>query len=347
MGALLLAASSALGSQAQSQLHRCRVELRGPFDGLELSASSHGELRVLGRLRAGERRELNLPLARRPSELEGAPFAGREQVRFLGWPEESEEQRWEGLPFALRARTRPVLEAARVRPNVAAWCLLAAAAPILLALRRRPARLWIVSPLLAGALVLAQVEGRGDERQQLRALEALAQPGPALLVEAAMERLRLPESDPGLRLECLPASRSVSWTVELEAGGAASWLATARGAQLTRFSLLRAGRPQLVSERNDFGALAEIWVRTPQGEWSARGPWPAGRPLPGAALEAESASARGRATPPGWLLGSLPQGVGVLIARVDSERWSGAHWGDPAGGRVPTWLRVSGFEAGP
>jgi hypothetical protein len=90
------------------------------------------------------------------------------------------------------------------------------------------------------------------------------------------------------------------------------------------FGLRRLDEPPrlaLSAARNDARALVAAWVRSADGRLEAVGPWPLGAELP---------PARAADPPPGWLRAGLPEGRGVLLARV--------------AGAPERWLRAVGFE---
>jgi hypothetical protein len=98
--------------------------------------------------------------------------------------------------------------------------------------------------------------------------------------------------------------------------------ASARGVRLHLVSAEHARTKHLSPARNDFAPLAHSWSRT-EGAWSEHGAWDLGAPLP---------PAEGTGSPPGWLLGNLPQGVPILVGRARPA----------AGEKAAVWVRCAG-----
>jgi hypothetical protein len=180
--------------------------------------------------------------------------------------------------------------------------------PLLLYLRRRFLAFVLVA-LAGGVFVFARTRSLGAEGEPVAILEFDLAAGVGLSVSAARAELELP----GTRLEARPDGTAIA--LEVSAGGTRV-KARAPGAILYALEPVAA----VAVSAEHLPALAAAWVRSPAGEWSARGPWPAGAPL-GPAVE-------GGGSPPGWLTGALPPGVGLLVGRT-------------SGG---TWLRASSFE---
>lgn len=327
-------------------LPRAELLLRGPLEGVQHRDRLGGRLRIEQRLLAGEERRLVVPLARRPDpdlepapELEalgpqgagGAPGGGSASV--LGWIEED-------LPgnAALRARPRPPVATDRGGPSPAALGTLALAAVVVAALRRRP------SLALLGALALVlpaiglQLRAGPGPARTVRVLEGLRPGGAWLQVDTAPGNLRLEARPAGaLGLEVWPEpgpGAGPRWTVRPRPGQVDLWVLDLPDHRLSLLGELDPGARTLDPDLNLWGPLEEVWVRSPEGIWSAHGPWGPGQALPAAQDPSGG--------PPGWLASRLPQGRGVLVARLGPGAWSGRTL---ERGEEPreVWLRLVGF----
>ena len=99
-----------------------------------------------------------------------------------------------------------------------------------------------------------------------------------------------------------------------------TWNASASGSAIYLLRKVELGEGGYTRAENRNRPLAETWLRE-DGAWTARGPWPVGHPLPGP---------REAPPPPGWLEAGLPQGVPILLGRVEDS---------PTG----MFVRLSGF----
>ena len=296
----------------------------GPLSRTTLRLEPGGETVLAVALLEGERRTVRVPLpALHPPALLPEAARPRPQVevegggsaRFLGWDEAPESDFWRGVPRGVRARKPPPLPSSDPRAGPA-LLLSAAAAFVLLVLRRRSAvTVLAATGLGAGAALLLPLAGGGEPTAAL--LDADAGGARGVLVGVAADRIELvpqPEGEPAGRLEVSPSGARLSIRVE---GDPARWVFAAPGAGLARFVTV----PLTLSrESNDGPSLDPVWLREPDGSWSARGRWERGAPLP------PVDPAAGDAAPPGWLAG-LPPGVSVLVARAEDG----------------TWVRVSGL----
>jgi hypothetical protein len=305
------------------------VEVSGPVRDLVVSLGSAGEARLAGELLPGERQRIAVPLPVRDASAAVAPqigwnpsagadpeSAGRGSARFLGYREDRASARIEDLPPGLRARTRPPIGPVEPRLRAASLALLPACLVVGLLLRRRSgaALLFAVSGS-AAVLFLGWPRGAQPGRK-LVVLETDADSGAGLEVTATWERARAPQAE---LEDCVVESSNdaarVVWTRPL--GSAGEWTATAHGSALW---LLRAFARGAGGDR----ALAETWLRE-DGEWTARGPWRPGQPLPPPVPGPP---------PPGWLAAGLPQGIPVLVGRA----------ADGSGPGEELWVRETGFR---
>lgn len=309
-----------------------RVRLAGPLALATLDQGERGRTELSAGLLAGERREIVVPLPYRPLDgrapaTRAAPPGGA--AEFVDW--EPAEAPLAPLPPGLAARPRPPVagRAPEVRP--ASLALLAAAAVLVTALRRRPA-----AALAAGwgvALALGIVALRSPPRAAppARVLEGAGPEGPWLVVDGGAGELSFPLAG-GARLEVAPAGAPVVWSGTL-VGETARWRVRLAGGRLWRVAPLEVGLRLVRREINAWGPIEEAWSRAPDGRWSHHGAWLLGQPLPPAASDAPA--------PPGWLAAGLPQGVGVLVARLAPDAWRGPELHGTAPGAA--WLRLTRF----
>jgi hypothetical protein len=328
--ALVLAAACPLLAAAgsQSRIALADVEIAGPFDGATLDAGAAGRTQITGHLLEGETRIVRVPVPVRAGSLRvpprihvagetGALDAESGRAKFVGWRDDgSADLAW---PAVLRARSRPPLEWTAPRPGGAALAVLAAGFVLGLSLLRRPIAALLVS--IACAACACAVGVRTDERaaERTTVYEGAADADAWLEVDAERERMVLAASAPA-HVESEPADARILCDVALD--DADKWTLRAARAVLYRYAPLAPGARSISPAANRWADLAEVWTRD-AGEWSARGAWAIGSPLP--------AAIRGP-PPPGWLAAGLPQGTDILVARsresTDIE---------------PVYLRVSGF----
>lgn len=312
MIAALLLACVAQGEG--NRLWWLELDLAGACEEFTLDCGADGATRVRGPFLAGEGRRLRVPVpVRSPLGAEGLALLPLPKV--LG--AEARELRWSAVqPDAelargartLLARGRPPPGGGPVRAGRPEVLLAAFLLPVLLRLRRRRLAFLLVA-LAGGALVFARTRTAplAHVVVELRDFDLAA--GQALAVRAARDELELPRT----RLEARP--EGVPLALEFAPDGRPG-RARARGATL--FTLEPLAAPSAAGFAP--AGLVATFVRAPSGEWTAHGPWPGGAPLPPALA--------GSGAPPGWLVGALPPGTGLLVGQ------------DEDGG----WLRASGFE---
>src|SRR6185295_14837373 len=87
----------------------------------------------------------------------------------------------------------------------------------------------------------------------------------------------------------------------------------ARAAALFASRIAEPGPGRIDESGQDCADFEAVWWRA-GGEWSFRGAWSRGQPLPPARLGDP---------PPGWLMNGLPQGPRVCLARTagPNPRW--------------------------
>jgi hypothetical protein len=308
--ALLVVGASAGVAPAQEPLGRLELRLDGPLEQLSLSAGG-GPTRVRAGLGPGETRRVSVPVRLAPGGLAGPFEASSPLDRVQPLSEVLVPDSFESLPRRLRVRGLPPLERELPTPGPARWALLLATVVLVLAARRYPWRALLVGSLGAAALWLP-LELPSDP--SLILLEGDAASGRWLEVRAARDELELGAGDVTW-LRTLPAGAATDLEVEL-GGSSPALRISAPGARL--FALREPeARPRLSLEENQALPLEQVWVRSPDGSWSCRGPW-----QPGAALP--MAPAGEAAELPGWLAAGLPQGVAVLVGRADDL--SGSRW---------------------
>ena len=320
----------------ENALHHLELRVEGPLREVQLSCGQAGNTIWRGEILAGESRTLRLPVplsATRRDELRIHADGGG-TAELVGWLPPVKT-----LPRFLQSRSLsgPVPMVRRL--GWSATLLLAAAGVAVLGLRRRPG--WALGVGCLGALalvfcprppepgggILRVFEGQGDGGAP-RWLRTDAGVG-ALQVDGSATLLRV--------LSAARGQVPLTFTVEEFLGGedrsigavapagtrlAASW-APARS-----FGALTQGV-------QGFGPLEQVWTRgvgaASPDLWVQRGPWALGVPLP----EVQPGLA-----PPGWLCWGLPQGRGILLARVAP---GGPGWA--VEGAVPesVWVRLVGF----
>jgi hypothetical protein len=343
--ALLLAAAPVTAPQEGAEppdagAVRVGLELEGPLEAVVLSEGGR-PTRVDAALGPGERRTVEVPLtlwSPAPSGAEVAPritlelrpegAAGEARVGAVSDPR---PDLWSaGLPATLTLRSRAPLEPASPRPDPVRLVLLAAAWAAVLGARRR--RLLGLAAGALGAAAILAVPAPPVLEGELVVLEGDARAGRWVAVRGALDRIevepRLVERGVVPWVDVLGAGAPTRWRVELDPGRAPAWWLEGAGRRLYLLSELPGG-PRLERGRNDGPELAEVWVREPSGGWTGHGRWPAGQPLP---------PERPGDPPPGWLATGLPQGIGVLLARLDAGEAGVLSPRARAG-----WLRLTGF----
>jgi len=328
--ALALVAAAGALRPAAARENRARVaeiEVTGPVSELVLSLGAAGETRIEGGLLAGERVRLAVPLPARGAEagpppritwatggeldLEGGV---RGSARFVRWSDDA--TRLDLLPPGLLARPRPPVAPEEIELPLSVLALLPACFVLGLATRARRATSILLS--LAGAALVLGLAARRGERgaAEIEVLEIA--PGSALGLEVRASHAAASVDSAELAATALavdPEEERVVWTGSFEAR--AAWRASAPGAALYRLHVLDAAAVSLTRAENRGVPLAEAWLRE-EGEWTARGAWGTGAPLP---------DARPGPPPPGWLAAGLPQGVPVLLGRLarapgeDRDAW--------------------------
>ena len=325
------------GAQRAPGADRCALavfEVRGPLRRAVLDLGSLGSTEVALELGPGEQAEVELPLpaaeaARElglePSVREVEPAEGA--LRFVAWRPPAAAP--EDLPPGLRLRPHVAVGA---RAGGLRWVdrLFALAAfALVLAQRKRPG-LALGLGLAAAALAFALAQPDAP-RARRRIYEIDAQGGHCLAVDSLRGPAVLGPIEP-LELAVEPAAAPLAWRVDLRSGRAAVWeldpgagaLRVLRAQDLAGRALGRAG--------NAFAALEPCYTRDAHGQWSERGPWELGAPLP----EVRSAPS----APPGDLNPALPYGIPILVGRVRDVRDLPAH-PDPAPDEA--WVRVFGL----
>lgn len=318
-------------AQGLGRFRQAEVELRGPLAALELALPGQASTRLELDLADGEVRTVSVPLfAAEAGELQLRELPESDgSARWTGWTRDGEAelaQQWSALPLGLRARPSVArFEGVAGRePQPAALAFAAALLFAVLALRRR-ATLAAASGLAGGALLAAWLASAGAAPRELRVLEGDGE-GAWIAWDSGFETLRVASALP-LQVESEPRAAEVRAACALATSGVGELELTSRGTLLRRALAVEAG-PRRISERsNGWGALAEVWVRSADGRWTAHGPWEAGEPRPA-----------GRpGEPPGAFNPALPQGQAVVIARLAPGTFSG---GAPLG--RPVWLRWIG-----
>ncbi|MBI1380829.1 MAG: hypothetical protein GC161_07060 [Planctomycetaceae bacterium] len=209
----------------------------------------------------------------------------------------------------------------------------------------------------AAALLLGPLATPEPGGNRVRALDLQGADGLALLAERGTLD---PEDADVLRLEVRPADADLRFVARPAPGAArARWRAVdpAGVLEFCAFAAVPpgtaylAGTADLAGERNPLGDLTGAFWRAPAGAWYGPWTWQRGAPPPPdlAALAAGgTASARGPLGDPpgsdaaaealvlrrfpGWLVGGLPQGVGVLVGGLE-----------PGPDGAPRWLRLYPF----
>jgi hypothetical protein len=292
------------------------LELAGPCAEFTLDCGAEGATRVRGPFLAGEGRRLRVPVpVRSPLGAEGLALLTLPQVRGveareIGWSAEQPDAELVRAARALLARARPPAGGAVVVAGRAEVLLVAFLLPVLLVLRRRTLVLSLVA-LAGGTFVFLRTRAATAQTSAVELREFDLAAGEALRVRSALDELELPTT----RLEVLPEGTALAFDF---APDVRSGTVRARGATLC--ALERFTTPAELGSALDSEGFVESWVRAPSGAWTAHGAWPAGGPPPPARA--------GLASPPGWLVGALPPGVGLLVGRTDAG----------------VWVRASGFE---
>lgn len=312
----------ALPAGAQSRLAWARCELCGPMESpvLELVAGSRTELS--GALLPGERVERLLPVVVDALGARGEPRwswggdADHEgKARLLAWTHAAEE-RWNTLPPGLRTRPRPPVLPADTTPPLALFLLLGGAALASVALARR-GRFAFVLPALAGCALAWGFSGVGGAvaAQDWIVLEGQAGSGWVEL-RAGWESLELPALATPLWLASEPEAAPI--TIRASLANPEVLRLHASAAALFAYRVPEPGPGAIAESGQDCADFEALWWRA-EGEWSYRGAWKRGEPLPPAIPGAPA---------PGWLATGLPQGPRVCLGR--------------AAGGTPRWFRDLG-----
>ncbi len=287
-------------------------ELEGPLERLILEVEGFGETVWSVGLAGGERTTLDLPVPgiQGTPSLDGWASVPAPRVTsvpkgasvvFAGWRTPQPGEPFFGAQDLAR-RARPPVPGGDVSPGAASLALALAALVLGLAWCHRPRTalvLGLVAGLGCGLLVLTRPTDAGPRRVlegQVGALSWFEVWGRRGRLVGSFERVEVQPAGAPLRID-------VGDEEEISAPGRALYG-------------LRS-----VPALDRYPPLAEVWVRTPRGEWSGRGAWSGGDELLRPPVEGAAA--------PGWLRGQLPQGVGVLLGRF------------PGPGQ--RWLRVIGF----
>ncbi len=316
--ALVVLAFGAAAATAQQPVGTVEVELRGPLDEVRFRAG-RGETRINTPLAAGESRRLVVPIEVRETQglSRALTDAEPECARPLG--ELSEPRAWGTLPRGLQSRSLPALERVRPGPGMARLAWLIAAALLVLALRRRPARCAGVGLIAAvGVFLLPAPIARTSlivVQEGLTVMpEGQASSGRWLEVRGARDRLDIaPEAVFWTRL--LPSTDD-GYLEVLDVAGRVHWRVCAPGSRVFTFQELSAA-PVLSRQRNGHADFERTWIREAGAGWAQHGPWAVGEALP-------RASEPGAGNLPGWLAAALPQGVGVFIGvshHAGETRW--------------------------
>ncbi len=317
LAVLLLAAPHA----GQNRAWPFDVVLRGPLEGAVFDFEGEGSVRVTGSLLAGEELELTLPApVRSPLGREGLEgialprprIEGEGTVDVRGWRPPDPAADPERLPREWRRRSPPAVSGAVPHATWSGLALLAVAFLLGLAWRRTRIR-GPATAIVLGGIILVVTAGEAPVPGEVRVLEGGG--GSWWEVHAARDRLEAREL---AWLEVVPEGRAVELEVRLDGPRT---IARSPGAVLTRIRPLDppAGPdPELFGR----GAPEATWLRSAGGELRPRGTWRWGEgPPPPPAEPAPD--------PPGWLMTGLPQGVEVLLGRLEAAEGE-------------SWLRVTG-----
>jgi hypothetical protein len=320
----------------KNALHHLELRVEGPLRGVQLSCGQAGKTLWRGEIMAGESRTLRLPVplsATRREELR-IQVEGAGTAELVGWLPPVKT-----LPRFLQSRSLsgPVPMVRRL--GWSATLLLVAAGVAVLGLRRRPS--WALGVGSLGALALVFCPGPPELGGGiLRVFEGQGDGGTPrwLRTDAGVGALEVDGSATLLRV--LSAARGqmpLTFTVEESLGGEDRSIGAEApaGTRLAASWAPARSFGALTQEVQGFGPLEQVWTRgvgeaTPD-LWVQRGPWALGMPLP----EVQPGLA-----PPGWLSWGLPQGRGILLAKVAP---GGPGWA--VEGAVPesVWLRLVGF----
>lgn len=321
-------AAAAAPALAGGRLARAEFELEGPLAGFTVHAGRGGHVRVERALAPGEVLNVVLPLplaeqelVARPEPLTtfevGAVEGPRGRARFVRWVEDPGADALAALSPGLAARARPRVRAEPAEVGLAGLAALFALAAVVVAARRRPLLALCVAAPGAGLAAWAVRPPPQDARAE-RVVDGAEGVDRWLETRAGADELALSRElvEGGGRLATEPADAPIE--VELADFATGPARLRSRGATLLWLRAVPARSSPLELERNDALPIFEAWMRV-EGAWSALGAWPIGAPRP--------AGAPGEPGE-GWLLGGLPQGADVFVAR-----------GADAEGEV--WLRIT------
>jgi len=310
--AVVLLLLAAVATAQSGRLRLGEVELEGPLRGLQAECGGGDRLRLAGELAAGERLQLVVPVPWRAVRGDEAPAftwtidedQARGRVRWRGW--RATEDPAARVPSALRSRARPPVGADRHTLGLGALGVLAAGAALLGALRRRVA-LALGAAVLGAALAAALVEVEPAEVPDgVVVIEGSADAAQAWSRRSHFGHATVGEADAlaQLVLETEPAEVALEVVHDLRAQ--APTRLAAPGARLHLCAVVPAPALGPGLERNPGEDFEAAWWRA-EGEWRRLGAWPSGaaRPAGQPGLDA-----------PGWLATGLPQGRGVLLARL-------------------------------
>lgn len=304
---------------AQDSVGVLELTAGGPLGSMR-ALSGAQETRVELDLQAGEQTSLRLPVLSLRNRLQAAEpvvtldTAGSGEAEALGvqWP-----RPWRELPLSLQSRPLPPVQRSSPAIGLAQWSVLLASVLWVLALRRRP---WFAMGLglLGGTLLLLGLPASPPaEGAQVRVLEGESG-GQWLEVRGGRERLLVRGVTPGW-LQRVPSRGELR--LEFDASEPGEWTACFDEGRL--FFTRELGFLGPTSAGPGESAFASCWVRRNGEGWTFHGPWSGNQPL---------SPPEAGPLPPGWLVAGLPQGLEILVGKLESGRGESA------------WLRLVGFE---